>query len=393
MVRLDSSAGSLVLDVRRFARSAVLDHLRVHGEEAYPADLVARMRDVGVFGMSIPRESGGAGLSAWDTAQVIYELARAWQPLAGLVGTHAKLCAQVVRHGTAEQRDTLLPAMAAGRIVCARAYHERGRNDPELLDSRIAYRGGVGVLNGHKDWVTNARHADRIVAIARGTHGTRAVVVDPSRPGVRVGDELRRPGMRGVSLAAVDFVDYEFDPGRDVLGGPAHDVTDSTRDHDMTGYVSRALGSADAVLAWMSRFVAESAGGFPEQARGVIGLRVGQATTRVSALRAVWRDLFDPSPVISADEAKVFGSAVVQEVTGTAIGLCGGAGYAGEDTTLTRHYRDAVALQIIGAPNDALSSRIGNNEISAISSGETWNSFEKTGVSFSGTRAGSTAST
>jgi alkylation response protein AidB-like acyl-CoA dehydrogenase len=349
--------------VRDFARTAIAEHLLRHGEEDYPEPLIAELRKLGVFGANIPREYGGSGLCAKETAQIIYELARGWQSLAGLVGTHLKLCREVLRHGTPDQRAWLLPAMACGELICARGYHEQGRNDPELLASTIEHGNGTGVLNGHKNWVTNARNADRIVAIARSGTRTQAVIVDPAKPGVRIGEELRRPGMRGVSLAEIDFAGYRFDPDRDVLGGPECDITESIRGHDMTGYVTRAVGSADATLAWLTEFVGGSVGRFSPEARGVITARVGEVATRVSVMRAVWRDLINSEPGISADAAKVFCTSTLQSVIGDAITLCGGAGYAGTDATLTRHHRDAVALQIIGAPNDVLLSHIGMREI------------------------------
>jgi alkylation response protein AidB-like acyl-CoA dehydrogenase len=346
--------------VQKFARTAIADYLRSHNEENYPDALVSELRTLGVFGANIPREYGGSSLEAGEVRTILYELARGWQPLAGLVGTHLKLCREFLRHGTGEQKDRLLPVMAAGDMICARGYHERAANDPELLASRIEYRGRVGILNGHKNWVTNARNADRIVAIARSGNLTQAVIVDPSRPGVTVGDELPRPGMRGVSLAEVDFAGYELDPDIDVLGGRGCDITESLRGHDMTGYATRAVASADAALAWLTEFVGASLDGFPPEARGVIAARLGEVATRVSAMRAVWRDLGSSTPSISADEAKVFCTETLQGVIGDAITLCGGAGYASVDATLTRHYRDAMALRIVGAPNDALVSRIGN---------------------------------
>src|SRR6185437_950243 len=134
--------------VREFARTAIAEHLLSHDEQDYPEELISALRKLGVFGVNIPREYGGSGLSADEVAHIIYELARAWQPLAGLVGTHLKLCREFLRHGTPEQKTRLLPAMAAGELVCARGYHEQAANDPESLTSRIEYRNGSGVLNG-----------------------------------------------------------------------------------------------------------------------------------------------------------------------------------------------------------------------------------------------------
>src|SRR5262245_57064888 len=113
----------IVSDVKGFARTAIAKYLLTYGEEGYPEILIAELRKLGVFGASIPREYGGCDLRPQDIAYIMYELARGWQPLAGLVGTHAKLCREVLRHGTPDQKSWLLPAMARGELICARAYH------------------------------------------------------------------------------------------------------------------------------------------------------------------------------------------------------------------------------------------------------------------------------
>jgi alkylation response protein AidB-like acyl-CoA dehydrogenase len=367
----NSPSLDILSQVQEFVRVEVEDYLSTHDEVDYPQELVIRLCDLGVFGANVPRRYGGLGLEPADVAGVIYELSRGWQSLASLVGTHLKLSQNVLRDGTERQKDTLLPTMVTGDQIYARAYHEQGRNGPEYLRTSVKYLGAVGVLNGHKNWVTNARNADKIIAIARGQNAVHAVVVDPHRPGVLIGKELKRPGMWGVSLAEVTFSDYEFDPDRDVLGGRDYDITESILGHDMTGYVTRALGSADAVYTWALRFVRQFIGQRPSETQGAINLRVGELSTYVSAIRAVWRDVTSLSPRISSDEAKVFCSTTLHEIIRIAAMLGGGAGYAGHDSTLTRHYRDTLALQIVGAPNDVLLSRIGIRELTRQAAGNT----------------------
>ena len=351
------------VQVEAFARVEIERYLSQHDEDSYPVELVDRMRALGIFGATIPRQYGGLEWGRAEVARLTYELARGWQPLAGMVGTHLRLCRDVIGHGTEEQKRAWLPAMAAGELVFARAYHERGVDDPVSLRCRAECRGDAGTLNGHKSWVTNARHADRIAAIARDSGATVMVVVDPRRPGVAVGEELSRPGMRGVSLAEVTFSDCGFDPDGDVLGGRGHDVAESVRGHDMTGYVSRALGSADAVVDCALRCVRGGIGARSQQAQGAIRMRVGELTVRVSAMRAVWRDVTGPAPSLSTAEAKVFCTSALHDVIDTAAMLCGGAGYAGRDATLGRHHRDALALQIVGAPNDTLLWHVGDRAL------------------------------
>jgi alkylation response protein AidB-like acyl-CoA dehydrogenase len=247
--------------------------------------------------------------------------------------------------------------------VFARAYHEQGISHPSQLRSRTTRHGGTGVLDGRKSWVTNARNADRVLAIARSPDAVLGVLVDPARPGVTIGPELPRPGMLGVSLAEITFTGYEFDPDEEVLGGWGHDLTGSLLTQDVTSYVSRALGSADAVHQHALRFVRDSLEQRSAAVRGALLLRVGELSTRVEVMRSVWQILLEPDAPVTSEAAKVFCTATLQEVVREAAVLCGGAGYAAPETTLGRHYRDALALLIVGVPNDALLQRIGEREL------------------------------
>ncbi|MEU9118401.1 acyl-CoA dehydrogenase family protein [Streptomyces sp. NPDC048506] len=356
-------AGQGASGLSAFVREDVESYLASHAEDDYPDVLVERLRELGAFGATVPVEHGGSGRPSQEVAQLSYELARGWQSLAGLVGTHLKLCQQMLRHGTEQQKRTWLAPMARGEQVFARAYHERGVGDPAAVRTTVDISDGTGRLNGHKSWVTNARHADRIVVIARADDATVGVLTDPHRPGIDIGAELPRPGMLGVSLAEVTYRDYAFDPKTEVIGGPEHDLTDALRTYDVTSYVARALGSADAVYESALRFVRETAHHRSPEARGAIGLRMGELSTQRSAMHAVWQCLTEQRPPLTPGAAKVFCTSALQELVRAASVLCGGAAYAGTLNALGRHYRDALALPIIGTPNDILLSRIGEREL------------------------------
>ncbi|MEU8975901.1 acyl-CoA dehydrogenase family protein [Streptomyces monashensis] len=359
-------AQQLLGRVRSFARREVPQYLADHPEEEYPEALVSRLRDLGVFGADVPAQYGGLGCGEHTTARLLYLLARGWQSLASLVGTHLKLCGQLLRHGTCEQRSAWLPAMASGVVIFARAYHEQGRHDPELLTTLVRDSAGRRpTLHGRKDWVTNARHADRILALARDGRMTVGVIVDPCAGGVEIGPELPRPGVLGVSLSTVTFDGYVFDPERDVLGGPGHDLTESLRAGDLRSYTARAVACADAVCDHAVRFAARTIGQRPPDAQGAIRLRIGEVRARTAAIRAVWSDLLGPAPAVGPDEAKAICTTLLQEVVQACVLLCGGAGYADPHDSLGRHYRDALALPIIGVSNDVLLSRIGSLALTA----------------------------
>ncbi|MDT3398951.1 acyl-CoA dehydrogenase family protein [Streptomyces sp. B1866] len=371
--------------LREFSAQDVPAYLRTHPEDRYPRELVRRLAELGVLGVTVPRAYGGGTLPEADAGRVGYELGRSWQSLAGLVGTHLKLCRLVLKHGTEQQRSELLPAMARGRAVWARAYHERSVGDPTRMrttartdagptktgraDAARSGTGLTGTLTGRKDWVTNARHADRILVLARSGDATVGVLADPRRAGLRIGPELPRPGLWGVSLAEVDLREYPFDPDTEILGGPGHDLTPSLRTYGVAGYAARAAGSADAVYACAREAVAGGVGSRADRARGAIELRLGELATRRATIDAAYRALSLPDPPMSPEQAKVVCTTVLQDLLRSAVQLCGGAGYAGPGP-LGRHYRDALALTVIGVPNDTLLSRIGALEISDQFSGK-----------------------
>jgi alkylation response protein AidB-like acyl-CoA dehydrogenase len=213
--------------------------------------------------------------------------------------------------------------------------------------------------------VTNARHADRILALVRDGQATLGILVDPTADGVEIGPELPRPGVLGVSLAKVTFDGYAFNPERDVLGGPGYDLTDSLRAGDLRGYTARAVACADAVCDQAVRFAARTIGQRPPDAQGAIRLRVGDVRARTAAMRAIWTNLLGPAPAVGSDEAKVVCTTLLQEVVRACALLCGGAGYADPHNALGRHFRDALALPIVGSPNDVLLSRIGSTALIA----------------------------
>ncbi|GAB2618329.1 acyl-CoA dehydrogenase family protein [Streptomyces capparidis] len=363
--------------LRAFATQEVPEYLRTHPEDRYPRELVQRLAQLGGLGVTVPPEYGGGALRGVDAGRVEYELSRSWQSLAGLAATHLKLCRLVLEHGTDRQRRELLPAMARGRAIWARAYHERGVHDPARLRTSARVTGGTGTLSGHKDWVTNARHADRILVPARCGDATIAILADPRRAGIRIGPDLPRPGLWGVSLAEVDLREYAFDPDTEILGGPGHDLTPLFRGYGVAGYAARAAGSADAVYACARETVAGGIGARADRARGAIELRLGELATRRAAIEALHRALSLPDPPLTGEQAKVVCTSVLQDLLRSAVQLCGGAGYAGPGP-LGRHYRDALALTVVGVPNDTLLSRIGAGEIAQETS---WNSTARTPAS------------
>ena len=350
-----------------FVEKSVLTYLAVPGnEQRYPGELVDEMASHGFFGMNIASNHGGSELALPDSLAVTRILGSGWQSLAGLLGTHLRAALYFAQIGTPEQQQSYLPQMAAGDLVFGHAYHEAHEKDAGGFTT--IYDPDAGTLSGTKHWSTNAAHADRIIVIARTSQepGLAAIVVDPSRDGVRIGPELDRVGMYGVSLCELSLDRYRVAPA-DVIGGPGGDVPGFMarfRRGSALAFAARAVGSAQALVAHAhDEIVARS---IPAGSNEVVSNRFAELALRLSAIESSFEQAVSaPDGLtysgVSSLLAKVFCSRELQAVAQDALMLSGGGGYATEfPNHFARHYRDAAALQMIDTPNDIMVSRVGD---------------------------------
>lgn len=233
--------------IREFVDDRVRRFLELRGDREYPEELVQEMAALGYFGWNIPAQFGGSHSDSASILDAMEELARGWLCLPSIVGSHQRVATYFLRAGTETQRHEFLPHLASGRYLWAHAYNERQTEGWRELGTVVEQRGAEWVLSGVKDWVTNAAQAHRILVLARAPDDKlAAIVVDPSRPEVRL-DELPRPGMHGSSLCRVEVQNLKFSPERDRVGGPAGDVASvlaSAADLKGLAFACRAVGAA-----------------------------------------------------------------------------------------------------------------------------------------------------
>ena len=240
--------------------------------------------------------------------------------------------------GTVEQKQTFLPRLASGALGVSHADHEQGNRTTSTFETVVRRDGTRLVLSGIKHWVTNAAHAELVVVIARGVDdltksGALAVLVDPSRRGVIVGDELPRPGIHGISLASVVFDGYEIAGDNEILGGLDADIDGFITRFEpgsSLGFAARAVGAGQAAVADLYAFLARrpSAG----SADAIIDYRVGEVAVRLSAMEAVLERvglaLGPPPSAADAHIVKVFCSEELQRLVADCMMIKGGAPYA-----------------------------------------------------------------
>ena len=330
---------------------------------AVPERLVARMAQLGLFGISIPRRFGGLEWSMEQQVLLTLEFTRASCVYRSRFSTVIGLCSQaILDHGTDEQRAELLPKMAAGELVTAFALTEEGAgSDAAQLTTSAVVQDGQYVLNGHKRYITNACWADAFIVFARtdasipGAKGVSAFIVDASLPGVSTKMPSRMNGHAEAPVGEILFSDVLV-PQSNVLGGEAglgQGLTMALR-----GINHARLHVAATCAGQATRILEETVGHVnhreqfdaPLSELGAVQAVLGDCFAEAEAARALVMEgarAFDEGTVprhrIAA--AKLFASEMAGHVADKCLQLMGGEGIVG-DHPIPRMWRDVRALRI-----------------------------------------------
>ena len=375
MTRLAQTLGltdfqtEILATVRRFVDKEIIPHaMELERDDAYPSEIVEKMREMGLFGLMIPTEYGGLGESLLTYALCVEELARGWMSISGVINTHFIVAYMIRQHGTEEQKRRFLPRMATGETRGAFSMSEpEAGSDVAAIRTKAARNGdGTYAIDGAKMWLTNGASSTLVAALVRTEEGastphrnlTAFLIEKPSGfgevlPGLTIPGKLDKLGYKGIDTTELVFDGYRA-PGDDVLGG----VPGRGFAHMMDGVeVGRVNVAARACGVGIRAF--ELAVSYAQQRRTfgksiaehqAIAFQLAEMATKVEAAHLMMVNaarLKDSGRRndLEAGMAKYLASESCVEVTQQSFRIHGGYGYS-KEYEIERLMRDAPFLLI-----------------------------------------------
>jgi alkylation response protein AidB-like acyl-CoA dehydrogenase len=323
-------------------------------EHRFPRELYHRLAELGLMGVCVPEDLGGAGADFLSYVLVLEELSRADAGVGVTVAVHTSAATlPIFAHGTPEQSEQHVPPLARGERLGAFALTEaEAGSDAASLRTRAEADGDGWRITGRKQWVTNAGYAATFVLFARTEAGISCFIVDGDSGGLEVSKEEEKLGLNSSSTADVVLDGVRVDRDR-LLGedGKGFSIAMQTLDGGRIGIAAQALGIAQAAYDAARAYALE---------RRQFGKRISQfqaiqwkladmateiAAARILVYRAAWlREQGRPHTDAGA-MAKLFASSVARRQTAEAIQVLGGYGYT-KEFPVERYYRDAKITEI-----------------------------------------------
>jgi butyryl-CoA dehydrogenase len=346
--------------VRQFVEKEAQPTVAERDEQAiWPDQLVKKMGELGLLGVAVSEEYGGAGLDYVSYAVVIEELSRVDASLGVIASVNNSLvCYGIEKYGSEEQRRELLIPLASGRSLGAFSLSEPGAGSDAAAQKTTAVReGDEYVINGVKNWVTNGDHADTIILMAmtdpsKGAKGITAFLVDTHAPGCSIVKVENKLGIRSAHSCQMAYDGYRL-PSWRRLGeeGQGFKIAMTILNAGRIGIAAQALGIAQAAYEAALGYskVREQFGRPIHEFQGV-GFTIADMATRIKAARlltydAAWRKDNGLDYAKDAAMAKLFASETAMWTATKAIQVFGSNGYS-KEYPVERHFRDAKITEI-----------------------------------------------
>ena len=346
--------------IREFAEKEVKPlAAEIDEQERFPQETVEKMAKLGIFGIPVPKQYGGAGGDNIMYSIAVEELSRCCATTGVVVSAHTSLCmSPILQFGTEEQKMKYVPKLASGEWIGAFGLTEpNAGTDAAGQQTTAVLDGEEWVLNGNKIFITNAGHANVYIVIAMtdkslGTKGISAFIVEATTPGFSVGKKELKMGIRGSATAELIFSNCRI-PKANLLGkvGEGFKIAMMTLDGGRIGIASQALGIAQGALDETVKYTKErkqfgkAIAKFQNTQFQMADLKTKVEAARLLVRSAAWKK--DKGLPYSADAAmaKLFAAETAMEVTTKAVQFHGGYGYTRE-YPVERMMRDAKITEI-----------------------------------------------
>ncbi len=352
---------------------------QIDSTNTFPPELWREMGDLGLLGITVPEEYGGAGMSYLAHTIAVEEIARASASVSLSYGAHSNLCVnQIKLNGTEAQKRTYLPGLLSGENVGALAMSEAGAgSDVVSMKLRAEKRNDRYVLNGTKYWITNGPDADTLVVYAKtdpeaGAKGITAFVVEKTMAGFSTSKHFDKMGMRGSNTAELIFEDVEV-PFDNVLGeeGKGVRVLMSGLDYERVVLAGIGTGIIAACLDEIMPYMRDRKQfGQPVGSFQLMQGKIADMYTAMNTARAYVYEVAkscDRGAVTRQDAAAcvLYSSEVAMTQAHQAVQAMGGAGFM-NDSAVSRLFRDAKLMEIGAGTSEIRRMLIGRELMSAM---------------------------
>ncbi|RTL68017.1 MAG: acyl-CoA dehydrogenase [Pseudonocardiaceae bacterium] len=374
MARLAQTAGltdvqqEILSTVKTFVDKEIIPHATaLEHADTYPQDIVDGMKEMGLFGLTIPEEFGGLGESLLTYALVVEQIARGWMSVSGVINTHFIVAYMLTQHGTDEQKQRLLPQMAAGEVRGAFSMSEPDLgSDVAAIKTKAVRDGDDYVVDGAKMWLTNGGTSNLIALLVKTDEGkpkahqnlTTFLVEKPTgygevAPGLTIPGKIDKMGYKGVDTTEAVFDGYRI-PASAILGGETGKGFAQMMDGVEVGRVNvaaRACGISIRAFELAVEYAQQrSTFGKPIAEHQAIAFKLAEMGTKVEAAHhmmvnaARLKDAGTRNDV-EAGMAKLIASEYCADVTQESFRIHGGYGYS-KEYEIERLMREAPFLLI-----------------------------------------------
>ena len=377
---LDQDTLHQLLDtIRRFVRNRLMPlEEQVASTDQIPESVISEMRELGLFGLTIPEEYGGLGLNTEEECKVAIELGYTSAAFRSVIGTNNGIGSQgLVMDGTDDQKENYLPRLASGEIIGSFALTEPNvGSDSANVQTKAEKDEDSYILNGTKRWITNANIANLFTVFARtdqsqkGSSGVSAFLVDANTPGISLSSKYKKMGQQGAHVCDVIFDNCRV-PEVNIIGGPNNvnngfKTAMKTLDRGRIHISAFAVGCAKRLIEISTQFSLER----EQFGQSISNFQMIQAMLAESQTECYAAEtmVFDAAQRrdrgekvnLHASCCKLYASEMVGRVADRAVQIHGGAGYM-DEYAVSRFYRDVRLFRIYEGTSEIQKTIIARN--------------------------------